>query len=80
MGWASANDIFDPVCEEVVRLTQKGDGMYPIDATQILTVLIKQLQAHGWDTEGESLGEFARFPYVVEAFANNDIRLGNEDA
>lgn len=78
MGWASANDIFNAVCDEIVGLTELGNGIYPVDAAQVLTVLIKQLQEHGWDTEGESLGQFKVFPYVVQAFANNDIRLESE--
>lgn len=75
MGWASAGSIFDPVAQALI------DSEVPDDKqTTILTVLIKALQGGDWDTEGESLGEFAGHPAVVAAFRARGvvIQCGDE--
>lgn len=79
MGWNSANEIFDPICEEVIRQTEKSDGLYPADATSLLTVIIHEFQESDWDTEDESLTRFQEYDYVVKAFANNDITLEEDE-
>lgn len=63
MGWNSANLIFDPVAEILLKSTAQ-----PQEITNILVCLIKELQAGDWDTENESLEDFAHEPSVVEAF------------
>jgi len=73
MGWNSGNEIFDPVCEEVIRQVEKTDGMYPADAIALLTILIYEMQQGDWDTEDESLDKFQDYEYVVMAFAANGI-------
>lgn len=75
MGWSSGNEIFDPVCEEVIRQVKTHTGMYPDDAERLLTILIDSLQDADWDTEDESLHRFRMFKYVVNAFANNHVTL-----
>jgi hypothetical protein len=75
MGWASGSEIFDPVCQVIVDFTEASTGMYPADATKILSVLIGQLQDGDWDTEYYSLEKFKQYPYVVAAFAENNINL-----
>ena len=79
MGWDSGNEIFDPVCEEVIRQVEKADGMYPDDAVSLLTVLIYEMQQGDWDTEDESLARFREHEYVVAAFAANGITLEDEE-
>ena len=44
-----------------------GDGIM----TEVLSVLIHELQMGDWDTECESLGEFQEYPAIVEAFRRN---------
>lgn len=63
MGWNSANEIFDPVCEAILQV-----GIAAEKATEILRVLISKLQDGDWDTEDESLDEFGNEPVVVDAF------------
>ena len=63
MGWNTANDIFDPVCE----LLQTAH-VWPQTKKRILVALIKALQEQDWDTEDESLERFPNDPIVVEAF------------
>lgn len=79
MGWNTANDVFDPICEEVIRQTEKSDGLYPSDAISLLTVIIHEFQESDWDTEDESLRRFREYDYVVKAFANNDITLEEDE-
>lgn len=63
MGWASGDEVFEPVAR---KLLDTCDDQVVI--TEVLAVLINGLQEHGWDTEGESLGEFQDDEAVVEAF------------
>ncbi|MGW5259643.1 hypothetical protein ACWEQG_01630 [Microbispora sp. NPDC004025] len=68
MGWASAGDIFDPVARELIQM-----GAAPEIKRRVCSVLVKALQGPGWDTEGESLGEFDHDPAIVEAFREHGI-------
>lgn len=70
MGWASGGAIFDPVCEALQKAF-----MVPEARKKILVVLITELQDGDWDTEGESLGEFADDPVVVAAFQECGVFL-----
>jgi hypothetical protein len=79
VGWGSGNEIFDPVCEEIIRQVEKADGLYPDDATKLLTVLVYEMQQGDWDTEDESLSRFQDYDYVVKAFEANGITLSGED-
>lgn len=63
MGWASAGAIFNPVCEALQQ-----SFLIPETRQKILVILIKTLQEGDWDTEGESLEQFAEDPVVVKAF------------
>ena len=63
MGWNNANYIFDPVAEAIIKNRIDSDA-----AIDILTILIRNLQSEDWDTEDESLEQFAQWPAVVEAF------------
>lgn len=68
MGWAGANEIFDPVARKMGEL-----GVEPSAKTEVLASLINLLQMNDWDTEGESLGEFEDDEAVVEAFRRNGV-------
>lgn len=68
MGWNSANEIFDPVARKAQELGLTGE-----QRTELLSVLIDQLQQGDWDTEDESLDEFKDDEAVVEAFRRNKI-------
>lgn len=70
MGWNSANEIFDPVARKMTEL-QIDDEI----KTEVLAVLIHEMQMGDWDTEGESLDEFAADPAIVEAFRRNKVIL-----
>jgi hypothetical protein len=67
MGWASGGEVFDPVARAIVDMLADGD-IQPSTAELILSTLIVGLQAGDWDTECESLDEFAQYPIVVKAF------------
>lgn len=71
MGWNSANYIFDPVAEAIIKNRIDSDA-----AIDILTILIRNLQSEDWDTEDESLEQFSHAYVVVEAFR----RCGVPDA
>jgi hypothetical protein len=75
MGWASANPIFDETARKMIEL-KAGDGIM----TEVLSVLIHELQMGDWDTECESLGEFQEYPAIVEAFRRNGeiLRCGEQ--
>lgn len=68
MGWASANEIFDPVARKLIAMTDEQ-----VVITEILAVLIHEMQQCNWDTEDESLKEFKDNPAIVEAFRRNKI-------
>ena len=68
MGWASGDEVFDPVALKMQEL-----GLSDEAKTEVLAVLIDALQERGWDTEGESLGEFADDEAIVEAFRRNGV-------
>jgi hypothetical protein len=68
MGWASANEIFDPVARKTAEL-----GIPDGQRADLLETLIRQLQQGDWDTEDESLSQFENDPAVVEAFRRCDI-------
>lgn len=76
MGWASANPIFDETARKLIEVTG-WPAMSDLDRatiiTEVLSVLIREMQDEDWDTEGESLEEFKDNEAVVEAFRRNDI-------
>jgi hypothetical protein len=63
MGWNSASEIFDPVCEAL-----QNAFLIPQTRKKILVTLITALQEGDWDTEDESLDKFQDDRVVVEAF------------
>lgn len=75
MGWASGNEVFDPVARELQRLL----GDQPQARQNIAAELIHALQQRGWDTEDESLGEFRNDPAIMAAFNQNQIYLEVDD-
>lgn len=70
MGWNSADEIFNPVAESLIKY-DVPDAVI----TGVLSVLIKALQDNDWDTEDESLHEYKNDPAIVEAFRLNGIVL-----
>lgn len=76
MGWAGGNEIFDPVARKAQELRLSAR-----QRTELLAVLIYEMQMRDWDTEGESLGEFQGDEAVVEAFRQNQviIRCGAQE-
>lgn len=70
MGWASGGEVFDPVAREL------QGAAAPVEVRErVCRVLIDALQNRGWDTEGESLGEFQDDPAIVRAFKANGVVL-----
>lgn len=78
MGFSSGNEIFDPICKTVVALVEER-RILRYDAKTILSIAIDALQNCDWDTEDESLDVFKQHDFVVDAFAENDVFVGDED-
>lgn len=74
MGWASGNDVVEPVIDGLIKAVEQG-GMLTTDAEEVLYLLIRSCQNHGWDTEGETLGSYQDLPWVGKAFARAEIYL-----
>jgi hypothetical protein len=76
MGWSAGNTVFDPVARKAREL-----GLSDEQVTELLTILIRELQDRDWDTEDESLEEFEDDAAIVEAFRRQGIyvRCGEED-
>lgn len=76
MGWASGDQVFDPVARELIAARADANMK-----RRVLSVLIRQLRERGWDTEGESLGLFTSDQAIVAAFRENGIvqNCGDED-
>ncbi|MER6605880.1 hypothetical protein ABT282_08165 [Streptomyces sp. NPDC000927] len=70
MGWASGNEIFDPVAETLII-----EGASDALKKSVCSALIKALRDRDWDTEDESLGMFEHDEAIVEAFRQNGIIL-----
>ncbi|WP_055591371.1 hypothetical protein [Peterkaempfera griseoplana] len=68
MGWASGDQVFAPVARKLVELGASAEVK-----RQVCSVLINALQDRGWDTEGESLGEFQDDPAIVAAFRERGV-------
>lgn len=71
MGWASAGEIFDPVAAALIEAGASDDLK-----RRVLGKLIDTLQENDWDTEDESLSEFADDPVIVAEFVKR--RIGAE--
>lgn len=74
MGWSSANEIFNPVAQSLI-----DTGATPEMKRNVLGRLINQLQDGDWDTEDESLDAFRDDPAIVQAFADHDVHLEEDD-
>lgn len=76
MGWSSAGRIFDPMARALVQ------GSYTDEQVRELLRLLAGLLMDGdWDTEDESIQEFADHPGVCLAIrqARGNIHLDGED-
>ena len=75
MGWGSAGyRIFDPVAQGLIDA-----GASEEIKRHVLSGLIEVLQENGWDTEHDSLDNFADDPVVVAVFAEHGIELDEDD-
>lgn len=68
MGWSSGGYHFDPVADGLIKHQVADEAV-----TEILADLIASLQGGDWDCAGESLGEYAKYPAIVEAFRRNGV-------
>ncbi|MFC8447625.1 hypothetical protein [Kitasatospora sp. NPDC057223] len=68
MGWASASYIFDPVAQALI-----DSGATDELKTRVLADLIRTLKDGDWDTEHESLDQFAGDAAIVEAFRQHGV-------
>ena len=68
MGWTGGNTVFDPVARKAREL-----GLTDEQVTGLLTIVIRELQDRGWDTEDESLREFRDDEAIVAAFRAQEI-------
>jgi hypothetical protein len=68
MGWASGDEVFDPVADTLIELGASDELK-----RAVCSVLIAALQNRGWDTESESLGMYPDDPAIVAAFRDNDV-------
>lgn len=73
MGWNTANEIFDPVAEQVSKAV--SDGYFSRDeSVAVLQTLINVLKGEDWDTWDESLERFKGHAVVVTAFQESEKR------
>lgn len=70
MGWASANEIFDPVADVLI-----GSGADAGVQQAVCSALIGSLLRQGWDTGEESLGLYRDHAPVVAAFREHGITV-----
>lgn len=70
MGWSSANSIFDPIAESLIRSYEEDDLK-----TEILVSLINTLQNNDWDTEDESIELWNDYPFIIEAFRKSGLYI-----
>ncbi len=69
MGWGSAGyRIFDPVAQALIE----ADASEEIKR-RVLGDLIEELRQEDWDTEHDSLQEFADDPVIVAIFAEKGV-------
>ncbi len=78
MGNDFVNDVFNGVARRVNAYVEHSVFTTTVGQA-ILTELIEQLQDIDWDTEYESLEEFKDVPYIVQAFADCEVALENEE-
>jgi hypothetical protein len=71
MGWASGDEVFEPVANKLIELNAPAELK-----RQVCSVPIEALQNRGWDTESESLGMYQDDPAIIAAFREHDILLG----
>ncbi len=74
MGWASAGAIFDPIAQALI-----DHGVADELKLHVCDKLIGVLQEGDWDTEGESLDQFADDPVIVQAFRNHGVYVPCEE-
>lgn len=74
MGWASAGAIFDPIAQALI-----DHGANDELKLLVCDKLIEVLQEGDWDTEGESLDQFADDQVIVEAFRRHGVYTRCDD-
>lgn len=75
MGWASGGEIADTVADALIEANADDEV-----AEKVMTKVISALQQEDWDTEDESLEQYADYPAIVRAFAANGVRLREPDS
>ena len=70
MGWASAGEIFDDVANGLIEV-----GASDEIKERVLGKLADSLSGQDWDTQDESLEEFADDPVIVKLFEVRGFRL-----
>lgn len=68
MGWASAGIYFNAVAKALIDHDASDELK-----TEVCSTLIGVFRDGDWDTEDESLEQFADDPAIVEAFRRHDI-------
>lgn len=74
MGWASAGEHFDVVADALIDCGAPDDIKI-----KVCSALIKSLHSGDWDTDGESLGQYADDPAIVQAFRENGVVIECHD-
>lgn len=75
MGWGSAGyRIFDPVMAALIEA-----GASDEIKKRVAAGLIGVLRENDWDTEWDSLDQFADDPAIVEVFAEHGIEAEDDD-
>lgn len=75
MGWGSAGyRIFDPVAKGLLDANASEEIK-----RRVLGPLIEELRENDWDTEYDSLDQFADDPVIVAIFAEHGVTLGDDD-
>lgn len=74
MGWASAGRIFDTVADGLIKANASDEIK-----RDVLGTLCSALQDEDWDTEEESLEQYAGDPVIVQMFADHGVALSEDD-
>lgn len=70
MGWASGNEVFEPVADALIESGASDDVKQAV-----CSALIGALLGRGWDTEAESLGLYADDVAIRAAFREHGVEV-----